>query len=154
MATRSKHKYLELLSESFGPQHLKVSDIQSYQQSPVQRLLLSHMNRLSGGDKFRQKKIKRKAAIAVQEQVSFHYQNSNITTISKHKMSEKISNFYGEFQRAEWLPKGRKKSVFNPLLHPPHYSEVFFFAAYSSESALITDIKCLFYVAGYIIHMV
>ena len=73
MATRSKDKCLELLSESFGPQHLEISGTKLPTYKQVLLCMLSHMNRLSGGDKFRQKKIKRKAAIAVQEQVSFHY---------------------------------------------------------------------------------
>ena len=56
--------------------------------------------------------------------------------------------------RKNYLFCSISRFTFNPLLHPPHYSEGLFSASYSARSALITDSKRLFYVAGYILRMV
>ena len=44
----------------------------------------------------------------MKEQVLVHYTNANIRTIPHTKISEKIENFYLEYQRLQWTSKSRK----------------------------------------------
>ena len=111
MCTRSKNKCLELMSESFGPEHLDITGTKLPTGKQVLFCMLAHMQRLTKGSKKRGKegkKLKWQAAKAVQKQISHHYNNANILSISDIKISEKVVKFHAEFQRTEWLPKRRK----------------------------------------------
>ena len=112
MSTRSSNKVLAVLSESPGPQHLKITGAKLPTYEQVLLCILAHKNHVE--PPHRRKGITA-ATNAAAKEIILQYTKANIKTVSEARLCYKLKSLFRDYNNVQALPKNRTKSIIKTL---------------------------------------